>query len=206
MIFARSSAVVPWLEILLSPSSSGTVFCASRPFGVRNRVFSQPISSAFRFIIPAKPSMLPPTCSAIAIAESLWDSSIMEYSKSSSRKCSPSFIWSLTFGIPAARFDTSTVSDRLPYSSARMQVIILVVLAFARNCSPFFSYKTLPVSPSISTAAVAYKGSDGSASVVAVTASCVSKSGCASSACTVRAGIVPIKRLHKSSTPITFLK
>ena len=57
-----------------------------------------------------------------------------------------------TFGCPAARADAVTTCCISPCSSARIQVMIFVVLAIGRCSSPFFSKSTLPESPSISTA------------------------------------------------------
>ena len=92
---ASSAAVVLWMR----PVSGSS---ASRPLGVMKKVSRQPMSLAFWFIMPAKASLVPATCSAMAAAVSLWDSSIREYKRSSSRYCSPSRIFNCTSGMDAA--------------------------------------------------------------------------------------------------------
>ena len=146
MIRARSAAVVWW-----SPPASE----ASRPFGVTKCVSVQPIAAAFSFISAAKPSMLPPMVSAIITAASLCDSSIREYNRSPSRNCSPSYTPRWTFGAAAAWADAVATVSSSPFSSARMHVIILVVLAIAIGSVSRFPKSTRPVSPSIRHAAVA---------------------------------------------------
>ena len=57
-----------------------------------------------------------------------------------------------TLGWEAALEDAFTASSPLPFSRARIQVIIFVVLAMGRIISCPFPYRILPVSPSIRTA------------------------------------------------------
>ena len=146
-ISARSRAVV-----LCTPYSSS----ASSPLGVTKCVAVQPISAAFRFIFSAKPSTLPPTCSAIITAASLSEFSISAYRRSPSKNCSPSSAPICTRGCPAALADTVTRSWALPCSSARIQVIIFVVLAMGSCVSASFSNSTRPESASIRQAERAY--------------------------------------------------
>ena len=145
-IRARSAAVVEWIFPLF-------LSFASSPLGVKKYVSSHPSSAAFRFIISAKSSTLPPTASAIAAAESLWDSSIMEYRRSLRRYLSPFLTCSFTSGIDAARSEIRTSVSGPAFSSARIQVMIFVVLAIGRTSVSFFPYRTRPVSPSSKTAA-----------------------------------------------------
>jgi hypothetical protein len=65
--------------------------------------------------------------------------------------------------VAAARRLTFTWSSRRPLSMARMAVMILVVLAGAFRSRLFFSYKTVPVLASMSTAARAFIWGGGAA-------------------------------------------
>ena len=151
-IRARSSAVVEWIFPL-------SLSVASSPLGVRKYVSSHPSSTAFRFIISAKFSTLPPTASAIAAAESLWDSSIMEYRRSLRQYLSPFLTCNFTSGIDAARSEIRTSVSGPAFSSARIQVMIFVVLAIGRTSVSFFPYRMRPVSPSSKTAAREFRRS-----------------------------------------------
>ena len=93
--------------------------------------------------------------SAIITAASLCDSSIREYRRSPSRNCSPSRTPRCTFGAAAALADAVATVCSCPFSSARMHVMIFVVLAIAIGSVSRFPNSTRPVSPSIRHAAVA---------------------------------------------------
>ena len=80
-------------------------------------------------------------------------SSIMEYRRSLRRYLSPFLTCSFTSGIDAARSEIRTSVSGPAFSSARIQVMIFVVLAIGRTSVSFFPYRTRPVSPSSKTAA-----------------------------------------------------
>ena len=147
MILASSSAVVRWLP----PSSA-----ASKPLGVTKCVWLSPSSLAFWFISSANCSTLPARCSASITAVSLCDSSIREYKRSLSLNFCPSTVPSRTLGWATALALTDTLSSGSARSNARMQVMILVVLAIGRSVSAFFANKIRPLSASIKTADRAY--------------------------------------------------
>ena len=139
--------MVRWLP----PSSA-----PSRPLGVTKWVWLSPSSLAFWFISSANCSTLPARCSASITAVSLCDSSIREYKRSLSLNFCPSTVPSRTLGWAAALALTDTLSSGSARSNARMQVMILVVLAIGRSVSAFFANKIRPLSASIKTADRAY--------------------------------------------------
>ena len=73
-----------------------------------------------------------------------------------------------TFGAFAACTDTSAICSKSQFSSAIMQVNILVVLALASASDPFLLYKIRPEPPSIKTAAFAKSSASSGGSCAAI--------------------------------------
>lgn len=145
-IRARSAAVVEWIFPLF-------LSFASSPLGVRKYVSSHPSSAAFRFIISAKSPHCPqrPQRSlrrnhcGIPASWNTGDLSGGTFPLFSHATLPP--------GIDAARSEIRTSVSGPAFSSARIQVMIFVVLAIGRTSVSFFPYRTRPVSPSSKTAA-----------------------------------------------------
>ena len=128
---------------------------ASSPEGVTNRVFSMPISAARAFISDAKPSALPPRNRAIAFAPSLPEAIIMPRAMLPSVSRSPAASPIEEPSTATISAVTSTTASACPLSKASSAVMIFVVLAIGSTSPPFFSYSTVPLSGSYSTAACA---------------------------------------------------
>ena len=111
-------------------------------------VSTAPILLASSFIIFTKLSILPPTCTAIALAASFPEGNISPYKSSSSVSLSPGCIPARLAPASFITLSSGTVtsSERLPYFNARSAVITFVVLAGYILVVAAFEAKRLPSS------------------------------------------------------------
>ena len=132
----------------------------------------QPSSLAFSFIISAKASREPATCSAKAFAASFADLSNRACKQSFTVRTSPSSIWALEeprSTLYTASWENVTLSSKDACSKTTRAVITLVILAGYSLTSPFFSNKTAPVSASTTMADSAVKSAVGQLAAIATT-------------------------------------
>ena len=120
-------------------------------------VSASPNSSARSFILATNSSSLPHRCSAIATAQSFAETTAIHLSISLTLMRSPSSRYTQLPPKDAARALAVTVSSRLIFplsmaSTMRSMVMTFVTLAGNRRLCASFSYRSVPVSFSISTA------------------------------------------------------